>query len=189
MYASKIKTPYRIYRKSRICQGDIFQDLFISIGGTKGTSQVYDDFSLVYGVILTQDCDLEQDFNERKAKAKKTDKHLDTVLVCPAYPIDPFSKGEHLEGRVMETFPGRSLDKLKKNDDLKRYHYIAEDLEHGVPDLIIDFKHFFTIPRDVLYKQKKTGYITSINEIYREYLSQRFTNYLGRIGLPDSSSS
>lgn len=186
MYVSKIKTPYRLYRKSRICQGDIFQDLFVSIGGKNGAN---DDFDLPYSVVLTQDCDLEQDFNERRAKTGKNDKHIDTVLICPAYPIDLFSAGTHLKNRVMQTYIKGALDKVKRNDELKRYHYLAEDLDHGVPDLVIDFKHFFTIPRDVLYKQRKESYVTSINEVYREYLSQRFTNYLGRIGLPDSSSS
>ena len=186
MYVSKIKTPYRIYRKARICQGDIFQDLFVSIGGGGG---IYDEFHLTHSVVLTQDCDLEQDFNERRAKTGKNDKHIDTVLICPAYPIDSFSEGKHIRDRAMEPFPKRSLEKLKRNDEFKRYHYLLEDLDHGIPDLVIDFKHFFTIPRDVLYKQRKESYVTSINEVYREYLSQRFTNYLGRIGLPDSSSS
>ncbi|MDK2899013.1 MAG: hypothetical protein PWQ10_200 [Patescibacteria group bacterium] len=185
MYVSKIKTPYRTYRKARICQGDIFQDLFVSIGGAGG---VYDEFHLTHSVVLTQDCDLDQDFTERKAKSNKNDKHIDTVLICPAYPIDSFSAGTHIKNRTMSPYVKGALEKIKRNDELKRYHYLLEDLDNGVPDLVIDFKHFFTIPRDVLYKQKNISYVTSVNEIYREALSQRFSNYLGRIGLPDQSS-
>lgn len=58
--------------------------------------------------------------------------------------------------------------------------------ELGVPEFVIDFKHFFTVPVDVVYKQRKTIYIATIGELYREELSQRFANFLSRIGLPDA---
>ncbi len=190
MYISQVKTQYKQFRKARICQGDIFEDLLISIGSGSNTTHI--EANLKYAVVLTQDCDLQQDFDERSKKPapEKSDKHIDTILICPAYSLEDFARGTHIEGRKMETFSNKEVDKkLKGNDVYKRYHYLVEDLDNGVPELVIDFKHFFTAPRDVLYSQRKRSYIASINEIYREALSQRFANFLSRIGLPDKSSS
>lgn len=189
MYTSKIKNQYRSYRKARICQGDIFQNLLISIGSGSNTKHI--EANLEYVVIMTQDCDLQQDYDERNKKPKpsENDKHIDTILVCPAYPIEDFARGDHIDGRKMHTYNDKEVKKIKSNDTQKRYHYLAEDLDYGVPELVIDFKHFFTAPREVLYRQRTGSYITTINEIYRESLSQRFTNFLSRIGLPDNTSS
>lgn len=190
MYISRIKSPYKQYRKARLCQGDIFEDLLISIGSGSDTTHI--EFSLEYAVVLTQDCDLQQDFDERNTRPRPltSDKHLDTILICPAYPVEDFAKGVHITGRRMSVFSTKDVEKkLKQNDAYKRYHYLREDLDNGVPELVLDFKHFLTAPRDVLYQQRKKSYIASVNEIYREALSQRFANFLARIGLPDSSSS
>jgi hypothetical protein len=190
MYTSKIKTQYRQIRKARISQGDIFQDLLISIGS--GSDTIHVEVNLEYAVVLTQDCDLQQDYDERmrRPRPEKCDKHIDTILICPAYPLEEFAKGTHIKNRRMETFNKDQVDdKVKKNDVYKRYHYLAEDLDNGVPELVIDFKHFFTAPRKFLYSQRKSCYVATINEIYREDVSLRFANFLSRIGLPDNSSS
>lgn len=190
MYTSQIKSPYKHYRKLRICQGDIFEDLLISIGSGSDTNHA--EFNLEYAVVLAQDCDLQQDFDERKVRPIPTinDKYLDTVLICPAYLLEEFAQGTHIAGRRMNTFSAKEIEKkLKQNDVFKRYHYLSEDLDNGVPELVLDFKHFLTAPRDVLYSRRKESYVATVNEIYREALSQRFTNFLSRIGLPDNSSS
>ncbi len=190
MYKSQIKSRYRHHRKTRICQGDLFRDLLVSVGSGSGTEHLL--ANLDYAVVLTQDCDLEQDHRERIKKPVpiKKDKYIDTILICPAYGFDDFVDGTHIAGRQMETFEsGKLRDRIKANDVYKRYHYLSEDLDNGVVELVIDFKHFITAPRSLLYKKRKENYVTTINEIYREELSHRFANFLSRIGLPDNSSS
>jgi hypothetical protein len=66
----------------------------------------------------------------------------------------------------------------------ERYHYLLADIDLQVPELTIDFKHYFSIPRSYLYSSRKDHYIASINELFREALSQRFAYYISRIGLP-----
>lgn len=189
MYTSKITIQYRQISTERVCQGDIFQDLFISVGSGDDTSHI--EANLEYAVILSQDCDLEQDYTERTKypKPDKNDKHIDTILVSPAYALEDFAKGQHISERQMETFNVKKIDKLKRNDEYKRYHYLVEDIENGVPELVLDFKHFITAPRNIIYTLKPTNYVASINEIYREDVSLRFANYLSRIGLPNNKSS
>ena len=56
-----------------------------------------------------------------------------------------------------------------------------------IPDLVLDFKHYYAISRDVLYENFGDYCIGSINELFREALSQRFAYYLSRIGLPTTN--
>jgi len=182
MFKSKVKNRYRKGRNSRFYQGDILKNLSFVIGdATRETNM--DLIRLKYAVILSQDCDIEQDFSSREKK--ENDKHLRSLLVCPAFDLEEFANGTHFEEWQMETFGRKKVDKLKSNDEYKRYHHLPNSSEFSIPDLVLDFKHFFTLPRDFLYKKKKEVYISSLSELFREVLSQRFSSYLSRIGLPD----
>lgn len=41
-----------------------------------------------------------------------------------------------------------------------------------------------TVPRNELYKIHSDLYVLTLSELFREELSQRFTNFISRIGLP-----
>lgn len=183
MFTSKIKKLYRRKRNSRLYQGDIFKDLVFVTGDPKTTTEK-DIISLPYAIVLNQDCDLNCDYTSRNANGNQ-DKFLLSLLISPAFILESFAKGEHLGDWKMNTFNKEQIVKMKKNDSLKRYHHLRGEPDFSVPELIIDFKHFFSLPRDFLYKEKKTKYVASLNEIFREEFSQRFSNYLSRIGLPD----
>lgn len=178
-FVSKIKKRYRKARKTRLCQGDILRDLSFSIKDLKyGSNQKNIDLS--FAVVLSQECDIEQDFDARKNEGDN-DKFLPVILVCPAYLASPFCNGEHIAGWEMQNL---NIGDLRKNDKLKRYHYLYSDVDLSIPELVIDFKHFFTLPRNLLYDYRRVLYVATINELFREELSQRFSNYLSRIGLP-----
>ena len=66
---------------------------------------------------------------------------------------------------------GNSAGFLKPGDDF------------AIPGLVIDFKNFYTILTENLYKYKKNR-IATMSELFREELSQRFASFLSRIGLP-----
>lgn len=143
-----------------------------------------DSHHLPYCIIMTQDCDLKWDFEKRK-NGSNNDKHLPTILVCPAYSDEAFFTGKHIDGWQMQEYKGKAIDKLKGNDEINRCHYLKGDSDFQVPNLVIDFKHFYTLPTATLYKQYSNLYLATINELFRERLSQRFANYLSRFGLPD----
>ncbi len=185
MFNSRIKNRFRRAKNSRIYQGDIYKDVSFIIGSPIKEKEK-DYFELPYLVVLSQDCDLRWDFSERTLK-KNQDKYLPTVLICPAYKIEEFAQGEHVKGWSMRKIDSGIIEKIKKNDELKRYHYLQGDDNLLIPDLILDFKHFFTISRDFLYSKKKTNYVASMSELFREELLQRFSNYISRIGLPELS--
>lgn len=191
----------------RIYQGDILRDLtLLSWDYVDGEYDIR-TLKLLYAVVMTQDCDLSRDYENRhdikeielnnhssceqenkteKNKEIKHDKYLPTILVCPAYPAELLKEGSHLKGlgQTMERW-GKDKYKDMKSQNNLRFHYLEGNQNMQVAELIIDFKHYYTVPRDFLYKIYNDKYLTSLNQLYREHLSHRFVYYLSRIGLPD----
>lgn len=185
---SQIKTYYRKHNADRIVQGDILRDIkFIDWDwDVKKGDVITIEKELPYTVILTQDCDLEQDFRCRNNSKTNNDKMLQSVLVCPAWGWEEFIKGDHLLDfdSKMEIIP-TARQKQIKIQQVARYHYLDSDLENQIPPLVIDFKHYYTLPINFLGHIYKKHYVTSVNELFRESLCQRFSFYLSRIGLPE----
>jgi len=75
---SQIKNYYRKYNADRIVQGDILSEVkFLDWDWDKeGKNIVTYEKKLPYIIILTQDCDLEQDFKYRTTAVKNNDKIL-----------------------------------------------------------------------------------------------------------------
>ena len=186
-----IDSPYCKYSKTRVCQGDILRDS--PIMEWEFTDSNYKEYNIIknplpYIVVMTQDCDLEQDYkNRNEGVCEKHDKHLQSILVCPAYPAEKFRVGEHLEriNYVMEDWGGKRFKKIK-DQKYERFHFLVADSKMQVPELVIDFKHYYTMPRNAIYMMiLDEHYLVTIRELFRESLSQRFSYFLSRIGLPD----
>jgi hypothetical protein len=175
---------------SRISQGDIFKDVeFIEyIAEKEGIIEISKiKFPLV--VVLTQDCDLDEDFKFRWGRARKEtqDKFLLSVLVAPLYNVEHVYLGKHLDeiGLKMQPInksktPG---EKLRQNQT-PRYHYLEFPPDIQIVPSVIDFKHYFSMNVQYFKKMKKTNFICNIPPLYREDISHRFANFLSRIGLP-----
>ncbi|MDD2870450.1 MAG: hypothetical protein PHS49_00535 [Candidatus Gracilibacteria bacterium] len=187
---SKIKKHYKkIDDKSRIVQGDIYRNISFKVIGYDGNDIIVD---WKYAVVLTQDCDLTWDYEARKVytSGNSNDKFLQTILICPAFNYEELCNGEHIDGWKMRTFEsskkgGGPREKLVNNDEFKRYHFLHDDGELKIPSFVIDFKLFNTVPRELLYSLGNDNYIGTIEELFRESLVQRFTNFIGRIPLPE----
>lgn len=191
---SAINSQYRKNTTKRILQGDILKDVEIPI---------FDgDLNIVnadYAAILSQDCDLNQDFNSREEYLKRNlknnnnpslnSKMIPSILLCPAYPAEQLREGNHLSsiGLPMNKIsnPKKTPWKNILNNETPRYHYLAETHDEiEMPELILDFKRYYSVSRDYLYSIYSDCYCISLNELYREDLSNRFYNYHSRIGLP-----
>jgi len=186
---SQIKNYYRKYNAYRIVQGDILSEVkFLDWDWDKeGKNIVTYEKKFPYIIILTQDCDLEQDFKYRTTAVKNNDKILQSVLVCPAYGWQEFIKGDHLQEYKLKMEEISSSDQKKKirKQQVPRFHYLEEDKTSQIPALVIDFKHYYTLPVEFLRHIYKEHYAYSLEELFREALSQRFSFYLSRIGLPE----
>ena len=174
-------------RLARVSQGDVFRDIeyieyAIEKRGIVEVSKII--FPLI--VVLTQDCDLEQDFNGRK-KDKQGNKLL-SVLVAPLYNAEHVFTGEHLselqvKGTVINK--GKTEGKTIMQNERPRYHYIDFPSKIPVVPSIADFKHYFSVQAGYLEKTRKSNFVCRLDDLFREDLSQRFAAYLGRIGLPN----
>lgn len=181
-------TKIRSKRHSRICQGDIFRDIE-HIEHVKERRGILEVSKIVfpYVVILTQDCDLEQDYKFRKEPNLTKDKLLISVLVAPLYTAEHVFQGEHMSdlGMTMATVnKKRTAGDYLMNNERPRYHYLSFPQSSTLVDSVVDFKHYFSANVSYLLKTRAQSFVCTLAELHREDLSQRFASYLARIGLP-----
>ena len=194
MPLTDVESVYVVEREDRFRQGDILRDVTIVEWAAEVEDAPADerlqiiDRVLPYLVVLSQDCDLEQDHKNRSDHKSDThDKFLQSILVCPAYLEANFRAGTHLEdlGLKMQKINSENFRRIKSNQNY-RYHYLPANRSLQVPELFIDFKHYFTGPRDLIYDEyRKKHYLATLDILFREDFSNRFAHYLSRIGLPE----
>lgn len=175
----------------RVRQGDIYSN----VPYYESYCEHENEFSLTvydfpYVLVLTQDCDLEQNKRTRDEQPeggvkRANDKHLISVIVVPLYNSEHFWAGEHLSEIGLEAQKQNSgLKKTIKSNQNQRYHYIEFGDDVVIPDSVIDFKHYFSTSLDWLETHREKR-MCGVESVYRELISQRFSNYLSRIGLPE----
>ena len=108
-------------------------------------------------------------------------------MVAPLYNLEHVYNGEHLSeiSRKMTEISRKKTpgENLITNQN-PRYHYLKFPEKTYIVPSIVDFKHYFSVSIDYLLKCKNQKFICQIAELYREDLSQRFSAYLSRVGLP-----
>lgn len=182
----------RLSKEVRVCQGDIFRNVemieyAVEVSGIFEISKIV--FPLV--IVLTQDCDLEQEYKVRWSRGpnNKHDKWLFSVLVAPLYNLDHVFKGEHLSSLDMEmrVIDSSTTKKHIRNNEIPRYHFITvlETDSNLIPDSVIDFKHYFSVNGKYLRSLRKEHFVCRLAPLFKEDVSQRFSHYLARIGLPE----
>lgn len=180
-----------IRKGARISQGDIYKDVeFIEYAIEKAGVIEISKIVFPFVVVLTQDCDLNQDYTVRWARneASNHDKKIISIIVAPLYNVEHVYKGEHLselEMTMAEIRKERTPGKTLRQNQTPRYHYLEFPTNVPIVSSVIDFKHYFTVNVEYLRKHKKANFICQIGPLYREDVSQRFSSYLSRIGLPE----
>lgn len=180
----------------RVRQGDIYS----KVPYYESYKELNGEFELTiyefpYVLVLTQDCDLEQNKSARSKEAGLTqqdltvnDKHLISVIVVPLYNSEHLLSGTHLDQLKIKTGTlGGELKKTILKNQNPRYHYIEFNDDIILPNSVIDFKHYYSVSLEWL-ELNTTNRVCGIEQLYRELISQRFSNYLSRIGLPESQS-
>lgn len=160
-------------------QGEIITGItqFLYDSGT----ELIQPLSHAYVVVLNQDCDLLWDFENRNGGK---DSPLHSVL---------FYIAERTSDKRTKVAQGSEIWKRVTRNTDERYHVLSpvdpsRDLEkEGCPSLAIDFKAFFTIPPDEVYRQIGAGTAkrrARLNGPYREHLQSRAAYYSQRVSLP-----
>jgi hypothetical protein len=146
-------------------------------------------------VVLTQDCDLEQDA-KHKTKGMKVpsndDKRLFSVLLVPLYNAEHVFQGTHLVELNMTMTPinkSKTPGTTLMQNERPRYHYLEFPEEIPIVPQIADFKHYFSVHLNYLQSLRTKQFVCRLSELFREDLSQRFASYLARVGLPEMKSA
>jgi len=188
-------TKVRSNKLSRLSQGDIFKDVemveyIIERNGLLEYSKIV--FPLI--VVLTQDCDLEQDHKFRRdGNSNKTqDKWIMSILLAPLYNVEHVYQGEHLSEldlRMEIINKTKSPGKTLRNNERPRYHYLSFPPSIPITDSVVDFKHYFSVNGRYLHRLRTKNFVCRLAPLFREDLSQRFAAYSSRIGLPQEFKS
>ena len=179
-------------KRSRISQGDIYRNVeFIEYFAEKEGKIEVPIITFPLVIVLTQECDLFQDYKSRYGRPKKPtqtqDKYLISVLVSPLYNLEHVLIGEHLSelNLKMQAINRMATEgKYLIQNKIPRYHYIEFPPRIPIPPSVIDFKHYFSVNVEYLKKIKKSDFVCRISPLYREDISQRFASFLSRIGIP-----
>lgn len=193
MFQSSINAYYQKHSASRVCQGDILRDFKFNVVDPKG--KVF-QFGFPYIVILSQDCDLlankpialagRQPESVASLESQPVfNQYLHSILFLPAFPAEAIREGAHLVGMfgIRQDRLNSDRTRLIKDNKDPRYHYLNSDVSLQIPDIITDFKAYYTLPPEY-FAPPMPNYLATANELFREHLSQRFAQYLSRIGLP-----
>ena len=182
-----LKISARKAKKSlkRLAQGDIFQDIEIieNVEADKSVVTVQ-KISFPFVICLNQECDLETDFwNNGEVLC---DNNLLHIAIAPVFIFEHFLSGTHWGGIFSNNRPQKRKDTtIRKiiDNEIPRYHFLNFS-DKDIPDLIIDFKHFFSVYKKVIYDQIDKRYC-SLDDLFKEKINQRFSYYISRIGLPE----
>lgn len=133
-------------------------------------------------VVLTADCDLEQDFNARSEPFEAGNRRiLPGVLFCDLFQ----------EEQIRPDFVGLSdIWKRAVHNQDERYHCLGEALVAGsnqsLPKFLLDFKRTMIIPSAAVYGSLAVGAIVPVACVSGEYLydlMHRFFTFQSRIGV------
>lgn len=184
----------------RPCQGAIYSDVLYVDRVLRQKSQgeehvIVEQIQFPWAVILTQECDLERDFIARwgEEPSESFGQALLSVLAAPMYNADHVHHGTHLSDLkiharadaqfLCHTIPTSQWRLVTQNRDL-RYHYMDFPDGFSLPPVVVDFKHYFGIPAEVLalIPERCLGRLGNLDRLD---LAQRFASFLTRVGLPE----
>jgi len=141
-------------------------------------------------LIISQDCDLEQDFKARRGQATR-DKMVPNVLFCE---VSTAEKVRHIGDEIINSKIWANI----RTNSHPRYQFLQEikadsdRLNEGFEELCLDFKYFFSIPTDEVYERIRIGEARRRCRLvspYLEHLASRFASFLSRVGLPRDHAS
>lgn len=178
---------------TRLCQGDILRDVHW-VEYVVGESGLIEVARVVFplAIVLTQDCDLEQEHRIRTEPRPTQDKWLISVLLAPLYNVEHVYQGDHLSelGIKMERVPkNHSAGTFLRNNEPPRYHYLEFEDDVPIVPSVIDFKHYFSATVKYLLELKHTACVCAVAPLFREDIAQRFAAYLARVGLPEPTKA
>ena len=136
-----------------------------------------------YAILMTQDCDLDLDYKARRGQVGN-DKILPDLLFCQALPADDLRGRQNIKSDIWRRITTHTHERYQVLPTIPSDKDLLGD---GVPSLGLDFKRFFTMPVDEIYRRielDQTRRRCYLKSPYLEHLSNRFTHFQGRVAVP-----
>ena len=183
-------------KEDTIKQGDIFKNIRYVYEFSENKDYVdITEFRFKHIIVLSQACDVNSS-SEMILNGGKYTNFMISVLVAPIYNRDIFKAGDHLK-QIKEKVAEINMDKENlftgdiyksiKNDFHYRFHLLKLDRNNkiGLPDdMIIDFKHYFTLNINTLLNVRENKRIAKLEQLFCEQVTLKFSNYLSRVAIP-----
>jgi hypothetical protein len=145
-------------------------------------------------VVMTQDCDLEQDYFLRfppegpsrvPEDVDREQNALKAVILCDAY------EAADMESHFPAKLGGKERDLVGKNMN-ERYHCLGESTTRSgevIAPLMLDLRTPFAVPAGPLYEQLAVAEMDAVRigvipDIHSHDLMHRFYSYQSRVALP-----
>lgn len=136
-----------------------------------------------YAIVVTQDCDLNGDWEARQEEPQSEGGLLTHVSLCELFEENDIKQPRELTGKLWG---------FVKSNQHERYHHlveanVGEDTEDGLPDLYADFKRIFSLPRDYMYDLVTVSISTRVALLPYPHMrdfSHRLHSFLSRIPIP-----
>ncbi|PSB51384.1 hypothetical protein [Chamaesiphon polymorphus] len=181
IYQSSIKnTPFR--------QGEILTDIFQYYPIANEIELDNTELSFVnilhpYVIVVTQDCDLDWDYQARISD-NRPDKLLNSIILCEV------ATAQEVRGTAEMNSKEWNLVSSQRHERYYFFEKIPKEFElekEGLPELTADFKRIFGIEAAILYRQLELGMAkrrSVLSSPYLEHFSRRYHSFQGRVALP-----
>jgi hypothetical protein len=140
-----------------------------------------------FAVVLTQDCDLAQDFVGRSSEGDRSHNLLiQNVLLCQIDLAENMKNGGSI-ARGSDIWKRITQNKDERYQFLRAVPPEFDALNVGVGPLLCDLKRIFTLPTELLYRELSDGSAvrrTVMVSPYMEHLCSRHASFLSRVALP-----
>lgn len=155
-----------------------------------------------FAMVVSQDCDLEQDYKVRNSKESTVseDKKLPSILFCELIDVATLVSRSGIGSKDWKSI---QQNKNERYQFLEKVPLECDAMKTGIGEMAMDFKRYFTVPADDTYSQlsnirwhKHLGLVDEnarMNKAHRrcimfspylEQVSTRFSYFQSRIALP-----
>lgn len=186
-----------IQANTPICQGDVYKDVKYSYISNENNDTVeVVEYTFPMAIVISQACDVGFMSEMIDLKSGKVNKFMPSILMCPIYDKEEAKNMSHIDDAFSELHINKENDKTtlfnSKEFDIieKDWHYRFHSLRvqdsHKNPiieNVIIDFKHYFTVPATYLYNNRDKR-VCHLDGLFAEQITLKFATYLSRVAIP-----
>lgn len=141
-----------------------------------------DAINYPYTIIISQECDLKQDYETRFDQIPDG-KQLEHILLCGLLLEDEIRTRPKLKSDIFR--------RIRQNQDERYHHFIGSKIgetEQVLPDLYADFIGTFSLPLEFMYSLVDKGLTIRKGVLPTPFLEDfihRLYSFLGRVATPE----